>query len=412
MQSPLTSMNTHRNGRMMTRLRKSQLIVVLLLLSLVTAYFLTELDYLSSAAEIVKSAERLVVEKHSDEAERQLRWLLWFDPSNSDARLVLGLSLQQQGKFDEAIESLELIPKGTTSFNDARIILGTCLVQAGYFDQAEVVLLELLDFPLSEGQVGIVLEKLRSLFVTQFRHDDLMEICVEQLTANGRLLVLPMLMQIETMPKGPQGWIRELEVIDRKIPNQRSVVLALARGYSRVGQVEKARAHFERAIQNWGDDPAVRIGFAEFLGELGEPDVRPLLSGDRNASASKALRARAWAVMARIQEAQGDLLSSLHDIDQSLTLQPNVSESLSRRLGLLRQLGRSEDAAEVAAKMVELETARQRLLLLFDQMNLSHPSVDDCNEAAEIYNLLEKVDQSKGWRLTAKEIRSGTRQQP
>ena len=56
-------------------------------------------------------AERYVIDGDAESARKTLWWLLWFEPANPEALLLLGLSLHVEGELQSAIDTFDRIPE-------------------------------------------------------------------------------------------------------------------------------------------------------------------------------------------------------------------------------------------------------------------------------------------------------------
>lgn len=127
------------------------------------------------------------------------------------------------------------------------------------------------------------------------------------------------------------------------------------------GQAAAARASYGRALALQAGHPFAAYNLAKLdyqEGRLGEAE--PLL---RQALQHKPDFVQAWILLSNLRDAQGDQGEALSAIEEALRLQPQLSGASFNRAGILRRLGRTEDAEASARAAVALAPEPEHLAL-------------------------------------------------
>jgi hypothetical protein len=107
---------------------------------------------------------------------------------------------------------------------------------------------------------------------------------------------------------------------------------------------------------------------------------------------------RYWALVARIRENKSDLEGAFTAIQNALDIRPNEYSLLSSKCGLLRKMGRGQEARNLAARASQISDAEGALFLLANEANLEMPTRARCREFSRLLQTLGYPDQASGWR--------------
>ena len=357
-----------------------------------------------SARADVADAEACLQRNDPIAAAEAVSLLLWFDPTNMDALLIQGLSLYIQQKFEESIAVLEQIPLDSAQFESSGQVLARSLVLDNQFEDAEDVLRHYLArFPHADS----ARDELVQLYVQQLRKPE----AIELLRARLRLLPgdvsgLPGLLRLHVQADSPERAIQHLSAVNQQQPGQASVVLALARSHALTGNLSEAARYFDEAVVLRPGHAATSVQAAEFCVSQGDTVGASKLLLREQLDQFEAVdggdsEARYWYVKARLHLLLSEKDEALEAITRSLEKFPAEIAYLSFRGDVLRQLGKVSEAAAVSRRAGELSLARRRLFLLEKELDLTKPDRMQCEEIADLMEILMNHDEAHRWRLAA-----------
>lgn len=128
-----------------------------------------------------------------------------------------------------------------------------------------------------------------------------------------------------------------------------------------MGQPAAARASYERALALQAGHPYAAYNLAKLDYQEGRlAEAATLL---RQALQHKPDFVQAWILQSNLRDAQGDSAGALAAIDEALRLQPQFAGALFNRAGILRKLGRADEAEEAARAAAALAPDAEHLAL-------------------------------------------------
>ena len=393
-------------------------IIALTAVASCVTYFATSL-YVHKNAD--KSLRRAVVRLQNGEhanARSDLSWLLWFQPDNSEALHLTGLSYLDEQNLSAGINHLERVDVNSAVYKDARINLAVGLMSDQQWERARSVLEELL----SRHRDSLIARRLLSgMLLTELRHRDGIRTLTDYLRLpssetfplSDRLTLLLDLLIAEFCPPSESECQSKLKEIDRKRSSQPTVRLALGRCYWKLARMDEAEPLLREAIQRQPMDPRTRLvssGF--FLDQNDSEAAERVLRGDLDRSvgateeSSKLLKRddRYHELLCRIAELRGDYSQALSHIEQALTIQPHNREYEARRARLLQRLQRADDAREAYERSHTLGKSELELWHLSQKLGGQVPTTEQCTQVAELYESLGKTLQAAAWRQLAEQI--------
>lgn len=376
-------------------------------LLLAVGYYLIRRHVRASASITVQQAEQALRRRDNAQARETLKWLLWFEPAENRALLIAGISLNADRRFPEAVEVLDRISESSESFEQGGIALGASLIHDGQWERAESVLKrQLARFPES----GDAHERLVRLYLQELRQREAVALLVDRRRRRpDDLSVLPHLLELAVKNVTPQDRLGALETADDKHPRQAPVVLALARAYSLMGMTQQAQDRFQSALELGPYDPVTRILAAEFHLDCGELDAaRSLLRPEGPLTTEVFTDAfnddRYWFVRCRIAEQSEEAGEAYAHLQKALALRPQEETYLLMQAGLLRQLGRADEAAQAASRAAQLAEDRKHLMILWENLNHDRPDSTHCLAIAELLESMGEPQQAADWRRVSRAV--------
>jgi Tfp pilus assembly protein PilF len=374
----------------------------------------------------------LYVHKHADEALRRavvrlkngehadarsdLSWLLWFQPDNSEALHLTGLSYLDEQNLSAGIKHLERVAANSAVYQDARINLAVGLMSDQQWERARSVLEEFL----SRHRDSLIARRLLSgMLLTELRRRDGVQILTDYLRLpsseafpfSDRLTLLLDLLIAEFSPPSEIECQSKLEEVDRKRPSQLTVRLALGRCYWKLGRMDDAETLLRDAVQRQPLDPRTRLIRSGFFLDQNDFEAaeHALLRGDLDRAADESSlllerNDRYHELLCRIAELRGDYSQALHEIEQALIIQPHNREYEARRARLLQRLQRADDAKEAYERSHTLGQSELELWHLSQKLGGRVPTTEQCTQVAELYESLGKMLQAAAWRQLAEQI--------
>ncbi len=355
----------------------------------------------SSSVQTLRSAGNDLTRNDTSSAKERLRWLLWFEPNNSEALLIVGVCLHAEKNFADAIRVLERIPSDSDHFEGASLVLARSFLIEQELDRAEAVLKKCLSrFPRSDP----AREELLQIYMKQMRRRDAVAILYGRWRQfPDDLTVLRSLLKVLVEPMDPQGLLVHFSKVNAERPGQGTVVLALGRICALLGQPEQAGRFYRAALERRPDHLVTHLLSADFFWSNGDrqiaTDLVRTMSNPQFAQGTAESDDRYWAMVARVREADGDLEDAYAAIQQALEIRSHSYTLISRKCGLLRKMNRHDEAAELSARAGRISDAETQLFVRVSEVDLEAPTKEQCSEFARLLDELGYTDQAAGWRF-------------
>lgn len=349
----------------------------------------------SSADEIIKSAEASLQKQRSEDVRSQLKWLLWFEPENTDALFLQGASLFLDEDYDEAVSCLLRVPRSSSSYGKAGLALASAYLRTGLLTAAESTLESLVEtMPQSDQARQALIE----LYMNQFRQREAVALLESRLEVfPDDLSVVRGLLMLDTETLTADKRIILLEKANRQEPDQPAVILAIANANVQLGHAGEAERCFEIALRMRPDHVVTCLQAAAFHFATGQTDLADSLiqglelnkvSGDD----------RFWALKSQSQQRLGNHDAALASIDSAIRIRPFETDYLNRKAGILRRMKRIADAEKASLSAQQTGQARNQLFLASNRPELDQPTRDFCEEVASLYVELNRPDRARLWR--------------
>jgi tetratricopeptide (TPR) repeat protein len=355
----------------------------------------------SSAAEILRDANKRLRSNEPKSARACLSWFLWFEPEHAEALLITGISFHVDRDFAQAIRVLERIRSDSEQFEAASLILARSYLLESKLDRVETILNECLRrFPGSDE----AREELIQLYMTQYRRREAISLLYDRWNHfPDDLMVLRSLLLALVESFTPQGPSIYFETVNSRHPGQGSVVLAMARTAALIGEEERADRFFKQALELRPNHLLTQLLAADFFLTKGDDRrARHLVKsmsnttlGDGDAESDD----RYWAMVAKIRKNDGELEEAFVAIQKALEIRPNDYNLLSSKCGLLRKMERGDEARKLAAHASQISDAESGLYLLANEANLEMLTREQCSKFARLLEILGYHDQASGWRV-------------
>ncbi|HIE99002.1 MAG: tetratricopeptide repeat protein [Fuerstiella sp.] len=375
------------------------------------------------------SLRRAVAEVKNGEPERArnaLKWLLWYQPDNSTALYVTGLSFLKQKNIPAAITFLERVAVNSTVYADASINLAAGLMADRQWERARNVLQKFLSH--RQGSLtarrmlsGMLLTELRRREAIQVLTDCLRLPSYDRFSLSDRLTLLLDLLIAEYSPPQATTCQSTLEEINQIRPGQPTVRLALGQCYWATNRIDDAEVLLQEAIREQPLDLRTRLICCGFFLDQSDADAaEKALRADTEQLVSVKQRVveppetddRFRERQCRIAELRGDYETALQQIEDALRIQPHNREYEARRARLLQRLQRADEAREAYKRSHSLGKSELELWHLSQSLGGQLPTTTDCRRVAELYELLGKTLQAAAWRHLAEQTERHSTQQP
>lgn len=386
--------------------RKLVWLVALLALACAASYRVVGWIVRSSAEETLREASDQLTINETKSARERLHWLIWFEPENAEALLTVGISHHIEKNFREAIRVLERLPTDSSEFEEAGLVLARSFLLEHELERAESVLKECLRrFPRSDP----AREELIQLYMPQHRRRAAISLLYDRWSHfPDDLSVLKSLLLALVEPLTPQGPSIYFATVNSRHSGQGSVVLAMARMAALLGEEERADRFFEQALELRPSHLLTQLLSAEFFWHRGDHQRARHIVGsmsimkfdDGDAQSDD----RYWALVAKIRENDGELEDAFVAIQNALEIRPYEYRLLSWKCGLLRKMGRGDEARNLAARVSHISDAAENLILLANEADLELLTREQCREFARLLKILGYHDQSSGWRVVMEHV--------
>ena len=355
----------------------------------------------SSSAQTLNAAGNDLTRSDTNSAKERLRWLLWFDPENSEALLIVGVCQHAEKNFAEAIRVLERVPSDSDHFEGASLVLARSFLIEGELDRAEAVLKKCLRrFPRSDP----AREELLQIYMKQMRRRDAIAILYGRWRQfPDDMTVLRSLLKVLVKPMVPQSLLVYFSKVNAERPGQGAVVLALARISALLGQPQQAGQFYLAALDRRPSHLVTHLLSAEFFWSNGDrqtaTDLVRTMSNATFAKGTAESDDRYWAMVARVREADGELEDAYAAIQKALAIRSHSYTLISRKCALLRKMNRHDEAAELSARAGRISDAETQLFVRVNEVDLEAPTKEQCSEFARLLDELGYTDQAAGWRF-------------
>ena len=380
--------------------RKLVWLVALLALACAASYGVVGWIVRSSAEATLREAGDQLTMNETKSARERLHWLIWFEPENAKALLTVGISHHIEKNFREAIRVLERVPTDSSEFEGAGLVLARSFLLEHELERAESVLKECLRrFPRSDP----AREELIQLYMPQHRRRAAISLLYDRWSQfPNDLSVLKSLLLALVEPLTPQGPSIYFATVNSRHSGQGSVVLAMARMAALLGEEERAERTFKLALKLRPNHFLTQLLSADFFLSRGDDRHARRLVDSMSITTLEGGDARSddryWALVARIRENKSDLEGAFTAIQNALDIRPNEYSLLSSKCGLLRKMGRGQEARNLAARASQISDAEGALFLLANEANLEMPTRARCREFSRLLQTLGYPDQASGWR--------------
>jgi predicted Zn-dependent protease len=332
------------------------------------------------------------------EAKQLLGRYLDQHPKDAEGWTILATLAEAEGDQRAAAEALRHCYELTPNQLALGHRYGTALLQSAQFAAAESLYTQLLQHHPTDETAQT---ELQWIYFHQLRERELeafLEACLSREPTNHRLLYH--LLVSAQKPPNPLESMPVLERIDAACPEQRSILLGMARCAWKSGEIAKADALFARVRALGPPDREFALAVAEYELEQGRTDA-----------AAKALDEfppdqwqaddRWWWSQSQLSLQQRDLKQALEQVSAAVERYPRSLPYQQSRLSLLRLLNRKDEATAVQADVDARRAADQRLYLIVHSGELDRPTRKLLDELATLCEVQKKPLQAAGWRQLA-----------
>lgn len=382
--------------------RKRFRLVIGILLVAATAAAVGYLFAIPDSAGTMKLAEQYLVEQEDAvRAEELVRKLLFFEPDNAEALVLLGIALNRQERFEEAIQVFEQVPQSSESALEAAYALSACQMLVGRYRDAEAVLKSLI---AEHPDYHDAREMLRKLLVKTFRSQDAERLILERFHRRPEQLnYLPGCLSASVAFPLPLGTARELAEFNDRYPGQAVLVAALAQEYRLNGDTSKADKLFHASI-DLPDTSLINIAWAaEFWTETGNWEMaqtaidraEKLLKTDDATPDRKALVA---SVQASLHVHGGRYEKARDCLTTAISLCPDCPQYFSRRSAVHRRVKAPVDAASDARQAMLLGDCEAQLRALSTRIDRGELTPEICAEVSRYLSMQGNAEMSAAWK--------------
>ena len=354
---------------------------------------------------LLKTADRyLTIDENPEAAEDLARQVLFLQPENHEAVVVLGTALNQQKRFYEAINAFQLVPPSSESYPEAGYGAAACLMFEGRYVEAESLLTTLLKLHSSFDSAR---ELLRTLYVRTYRVREALELVSKRYRQiPDDLTYLPLVLKTATEFPSGLGIENELATYNQRFPKQPAIVAALARAYWLKGKTEQADAHFRELVQLANPVPVNLAWAAQFWVETGDLAKAEIVLDRAEDSLGDAVRSPYQ--IATIRSSQAALAYAKHDykqtrglLNEAIALCPDEPSYYSKRAVVRRRLGDLDGAREDNATGMRLGASVEELRRLAARVNNGDVSPEVCENVSKRLAELGDEEFSTAWRRLA-----------
>ena len=382
--------------------RKRFGLVIGTLLVAVAAAAIGYVVVIPDSEDTIKLAEQFLVEQEDPvRAEKLVRKLLFFEPKNGEALVLLGIALNRQERFEEAIQVFEQVPESSESAVDAAYALSACQMLIGRYQDAESVLESLI---AEHPDYDAAREMLRKLFVKTFRSKDAERLILERFRRRpAQLNYLPECLRASVAFPLTLGTELELAEFNDSYPGQAVLVAALAQEHRLNGDTSKADELFRESIE-LPDAPLINIArAAEFWTETGNWEMaqraidraEKLLKTDDVSPDREALVA---SVEASLHMLGGRYEEARDCLTTAVSLCPDCPQYLSRRSAAHRRINDPEAASKDAEQAMLLGDCVSQLRGLSKRIDRGELTPEICAEVSRYLSMQGGTEMSTAWK--------------
>lgn len=354
---------------------------------------------LTEQSTILSRAERHLEQGDPDKARSELKWLTWAAPDHPAALVLAGRSYALEQNFVAAVDCFARIPADAPQRLEADMRRVKAYLADARFEEAE-------DLLVQRRHYRAAFEELRWLYFNQFRRREVERLLAERLIQypdDPRILMD--FLNTEFRQQIAEEGYATLKKINERQPDQASIILALGYCHWRLGNLEKAWEHLQRALELRPEHSETRITVGEFLLEGGQHDaVESLIGTPDELQGTTAILAdddRWWWLHSRLARADGDLQRAARFAEEALRRRPHELPYVHGYAGLLVESGRTAEAVKHMHKAREIEACKSRLDELVQSGELESPTRQLCLEVADLCERRGHLAQANGWRNLA-----------
>lgn len=373
------------------RRRWLPILVVLTIIHVAVLGYGGALVYLKFAApDILRRATLALAANRPADVRQRLAWLTWAQPQHPAALILIGRSFMAEERYMEAVEVLDQVKHPSAEFEVASATAAMAELAQGAVESSEQRMVRHLEqFPEDHAVRG----ELRWLYFNQLRTRDVERLLEDQLRRfPDQWSAAEDLLSSEFRRQLPRDGMPYLQELDKKVPRQATVKMALATCYWQLGKTDEARLHFQAAFQSRPHEPWMKQVFALFLFEQGcsAEEVRPYLAQPPRDDLD-------WYQLCLLNDLEGDTPQAIKAIQQALQLRPKEAAYVTRMADLQQQAGRIEEANAARKLARDLGDVNSQLneIVLSDQHLRPTPPI--CRRIASLNAARGRSIQAAVW---------------
>jgi tetratricopeptide (TPR) repeat protein len=354
-----------------------------------------------SAGTIQLAEQSLVEQEDAVRAEKLVRKLLFFEPENGEALVLLGIALNRQERLEEAIQVFERVPGSSDSALDAAYGLSACQMLIGRYQDAESVLTSLI---AEHPNYDAAREMLRRLLVKTFRSKDAERLILARFHRRPtQLNYLPECLKASVEFPFPLGTRSELAEFNDRYPGQPVLIAALALANRLLGDTSKADELFRESIE-LPDAPLINIArAAEFWTETGHWEMaqtaidrtEQVLKNDDVPPDRAALVA---SVKASLHMHRGRYEEARDCLTTAISLCPDCPQYFSRRSVAHRRINDPQAAAQDTEQAMMLGECLAQLRELSKRIDRGELTPEICAEVSRYLSAQGHAEMSAAWK--------------
>lgn len=342
-------------------------------------------------------------------ARTELEGFLQQHPTDSSALLMLGDVFRSQGDRPRASQCYSRVMPDSFEFQQASTNRTKVLLELSDLSGAEAQMVRHLQEFADER---VIWDELRWLCFNQFRTRDVDELShwwLKNHPDDTQALVHLLLGVFR--PQVPQEGSVYLQQALDQIPDQVTVMRALAWAAWQSGRADESRQLLKEAWQIAPETPRTRLLAAEILIEEHDLEAAAKTLGDQPIEITGDVFGRQadrwhW-LRSRMLLAQNQLGDALKHVDQALEYDSANLEYIHARGLILRQLGREAEAQEASARARTIEMCKKRFAEIAFSGVWERPSPQLCAEVAKLYEQWGDDLVAKSWRRWGRTMQSG-----
>jgi tetratricopeptide (TPR) repeat protein len=343
----------------------------------------------SMSDQLVKQGDRsLVVDHAPQEAEKMARWVLRFTPDHHDALLLLGVSLNRQNRYDEAVDVFESAKHSVDFSPDAAYARAACLMLSGRYEDAEVELVTLLEsLPHHDDARNL----LRQLLEKTYRFHDAAALVQNRFRNQpDDLRYLTECLKVSVAFPLGQAVVPELSDFNKRHPAQPTVIAGLARAHWLKGNIAESAALFNELLKLDELTPGQLAWAAEFWVEAGDIDKAQVAAARMDVVAKLQehpdhIKAQAESARASLASSQRNFSDAELHLTRAISLAPDHAEYYLRRADIRRRLRKVDAAIEDTTSGKQTARTSEELRRRSGRIELGELTPEICREVATLY---------------------------